>query len=109
MAATCCGFFSSPARPMGEEPTDAGADRRRLRSRVRKESLLCPCALDHHLMGTLGSSRGDRTDIPGAHADGMAFPAVSTANAVVRAGLISRALEVAGRLANDAAEGITAP
>src|SRR6195952_2812280 len=38
----------------------------------------------------------------------MAFPAVSTANAGLRAGLISRALEGAGRLANDAAEVIPA-
>ena len=38
----------------------------------------------------------------------MVSPAVSTSNVVVRAGLISRALDVAGRLANDAAEVITA-
>jgi myo-inositol-1(or 4)-monophosphatase len=38
----------------------------------------------------------------------MASPGVSTAIVAVRAGLISRALDVAGRLANDAAEVITA-
>jgi len=57
-----------------------------------------------HLTVIAGSLHSDQADTTGWHTGGMATSALQTAHA----GLISRALDVAGRLANDAAEVITA-
>src|ERR1700710_49728 len=109
MAATCCGFFPSPARPMDRNPTE-----RPRAAGPPSAGALCPpepasssIGDDDHPGGAAGSSGRGRTVTSAGHAGAMAAPAGNPFPSL-RVGLIPRGLDLAGRLANDAAEVITA-